>query len=97
MTLSFKRFTLDESAATAIEYGLIAAGIAVANIVGGVPLPGPGSRKRSRFASPPFGLRSLTQDHRSHNSSVRYNFAMDDTKMQEGFSLLETLAVVRSA
>jgi pilus assembly protein Flp/PilA len=32
MTLSFRRFILDESAATAIEYGLIAAGIAVAII-----------------------------------------------------------------
>jgi pilus assembly protein Flp/PilA len=33
MTHSFRRFILDESAATAIEYGLIAAGIAVAIIV----------------------------------------------------------------
>ena len=32
MILSFKRFILDKSAATAIEYGLIAAGIAVAII-----------------------------------------------------------------
>jgi pilus assembly protein Flp/PilA len=32
MALSFKRFILDESGATAIEYGLIAAGIAVAII-----------------------------------------------------------------
>jgi pilus assembly protein Flp/PilA len=33
MTLAFKRFIRDESAATAIEYGLIAGGISVAIIV----------------------------------------------------------------
>jgi pilus assembly protein Flp/PilA len=34
MRTSFARFVKDESGATAIEYGLIAAGIAVAIIVG---------------------------------------------------------------
>ncbi len=44
----FKNFLADESGATAIEYGLIAAGIALAIIV---TIDGLGSRLNTKFTS----------------------------------------------
>jgi len=48
MTNTFKAFFADESGATAIEYGLIAAGIALAIIA---VVNGLGTRLNTKFAS----------------------------------------------
>jgi pilus assembly protein Flp/PilA len=54
MTTQLKRFMRDESGATAIEYGLIAAGISVAIIA---VVQGLGSKLNAAFLSVQTGLK----------------------------------------
>jgi len=54
MTTLLKRFVRDESGATAIEYGLIAAGISVAIIA---VVQGLGSKLNATFLSAQTGLK----------------------------------------
>jgi pilus assembly protein Flp/PilA len=57
--VTFKKFVRDESGATAIEYGLIAAGIAVAIIT---VVQGLGTKLTSTFTSVQGALKSLVAE-----------------------------------